>query len=58
MLAFKDYVYSGTHLFEYFCRAVCEGDFVQPATRAAAMYNPEVNGYSPKGAMTVKSRQP
>ena len=57
VMAFKDYVYSGTYVFEYFARAVCAGDFVQPATKAAAMYNPQVYGYSPKGAMTVKSRQ-
>ena len=58
VLAFKDQVYSGNYLFEYFARAVCAGDFVQPATKAAAMYNPEVYGYSPKGALTVKGRQP
>ena len=58
VLAFKDQVYSGNYLFEYFARAVCAGEFVQPATKAAAMYNPEVYGYSPKGALTVKGRQP
>jgi hypothetical protein len=58
VLAFKDYAYAGNYLFEYFARAVCAGDFVQPATKAAAMYNPQIYGYSPKGALTVNGRQP
>jgi alpha-2-macroglobulin len=58
VLAFKDYAYSGNYLFEYFARAVCEGEFVQPATKAAAMYNPQVYGFSTKGTMAVKGRQP
>jgi hypothetical protein len=57
VLAFKDYAYSGNYVFEYFARAVCAGDFIQPATKAAAMYNPRTYGYSPKGAMTVKPTQ-
>jgi len=56
VLAFKDQVYSGSQKFEYYCRAVCEGKFVAPATRVAAMYSPGVNGYSPKGELTVKGR--
>jgi hypothetical protein len=56
VLVFKDYAYSGNYLFEYFARAVCEGEFVQPATKAAAMYKPQVYGYSAKGSMTVKGR--
>ena len=27
VVAFKDYVYSGTYVFEYFARAVCAGEF-------------------------------
>jgi alpha-2-macroglobulin len=56
VLAFRDQVYAGAHRFEYYCRAVCEGKFVAPATRAAAMYSPGVNGYSPQGELTVKGR--
>ena len=56
VLAFRDEVYSGSYRFEYYCRAVCEGKFVAPATRAAAMYAPGVNGYSPQGELTVKGR--
>ena len=56
VLAFRDQVYSGSHRFEYYCRAVCEGKFIAPATRAAAMYSPGVNGYSPQGELTVKGR--
>jgi uncharacterized protein YfaS (alpha-2-macroglobulin family) len=56
VLAFRDQVYSGTQRFEYYCRAVCEGKFIAPATRVAAMYSPGVNGYSPQGELTVKGR--
>ncbi|MFZ5449785.1 MAG: alpha-2-macroglobulin family protein [Thermodesulfobacteriota bacterium] len=56
VLAFRDQVYSGSYRFEYYCRAVCEGKFVAPATRVAAMYNPGVNGYSPQGELEVKGR--
>jgi uncharacterized protein YfaS (alpha-2-macroglobulin family) len=56
VLAFRDQVYSGSHRFEYYCRAVCEGKFIAPATRVTAMYSPGVNGYSPKGELTVKGR--
>ena len=56
MLAFRDQVYSGSQKFEYYCRAVCEGKFVAPATRVAAMYSPGVNGYSPQGELIVKGR--
>ncbi len=61
VVAFKDYVYSGTYVFEYFARAVCAGDFVQPATKAAAMYNPQIvrlfpqGGYNGEREATVKS---
>jgi len=56
VLAFRDQIYSGSHRFEYYCRAVCEGKFVAPATRVAAMYSPGVNGYSPRGELTVEGR--
>ncbi|MGA9754231.1 MAG: MG2 domain-containing protein [Desulfobaccales bacterium] len=56
VLAFRDQVFSGSHRFEYYCRAVCEGKFMVPATRVAAMYSPGVNGYSPRGELTVKGR--
>jgi hypothetical protein len=56
VLAFRDQVYSGHYRFEYYARAVCEGEFILPATKAAAMYSPGVNGYSAKGKFTVKGR--
>ncbi len=56
VLAFRDQVYPGTFRFDYYARAVCEGDFVMPPTQAAAMYNPGVEGYSPQGRLTVKGR--
>lgn len=56
VLAYRDAVYSGSYRFEYYCRAICEGTFVAPATRAAAMYSPGVNGYSAQGELQVKGR--
>ncbi|MBM4300755.1 MAG: hypothetical protein FJ121_04370 [Deltaproteobacteria bacterium] len=56
VLAFRDQVYAGSYRFEYYCRAVCEGKFMAPATRVAAMYSPGVHGYSPQGELTVKGR--
>jgi uncharacterized protein YfaS (alpha-2-macroglobulin family) len=55
VLAFRDQVYPGTFRFEYYARAVCEGDFVMPPTQAAAMYNPGVQGFSPPGRLTIKA---
>jgi uncharacterized protein YfaS (alpha-2-macroglobulin family) len=56
VLAYRDAVYSGSYRFEYYCRAICEGTFVAPATRVAAMYSPGVNGYSAQGELQVKGR--
>ena len=46
VLAFRDQVYSGKYRFEYYARAVCEGQFLAPPTKAAAMYSPGVNGFT------------
>lgn len=56
VLSFRDRVYPGTYRFEYYARAVCEGDFVMPSTQAAAMYNPGVQGFSPQGQLSIKGR--
>ncbi len=56
VLAFRDRVYSGKYRFEYYARAVCEGHFLVPATKAAAMYSPGVNGYTAPSDLTVKAR--
>ncbi len=56
VLAFRDDLWTGPHVFEYYARAVCEGTFVMPATKVAAMYAPRVRGYSPQGRLTVKGR--
>ncbi|MEJ2091762.1 MAG: MG2 domain-containing protein [Syntrophobacterales bacterium] len=56
VLAFRDRVYPGTFRFEYYARAVCEGDFVLPPTQAAAMYNPGVQGFSSQGRLAIKGR--
>jgi len=57
VLAFRDWVYSGSQVFEYYARAVCEGTFAAPATKVSAMYAPLVYGCTPKGEITIKGRQ-
>lgn len=56
VLAFRDQVYPGTFRFDYYARAVCEGDFVMPASQAAAMYNPAVQGFTAQRKLTIKGR--
>jgi uncharacterized protein YfaS (alpha-2-macroglobulin family) len=56
VLAFRDQVYSGSYRFEYYARAVCEGTFVMPSSKAEAMYSPGVQGFSPQGQLTIKGR--
>jgi len=56
VLAFRDQVYPGTFRFEYYARAVCEGDFVMPPTQAAAMYNPGIQGFTAQGRLTIQGR--
>jgi hypothetical protein len=56
VLAFRDWVYQGPQVFEYYARAVCEGTFVAPATKVSAMYSPLVYGCTPKGQITIKGR--
>ena len=56
VLAFRDWVYAGPQVFEYYARAVCEGTFAAPATKVSAMYAPLVYGVTPKGEITIKAR--
>jgi uncharacterized protein YfaS (alpha-2-macroglobulin family) len=56
VLAFRDLVYPGSYRYEYYARAVCEGAFVMPSSKAAAMYSPGVEGFSPQGQCTVQAR--
>ncbi len=56
VLAFRDWVFSGPQVFEYYARAVCEGTFAAPATKVSAMYAPLVYGATPKGEITIKAR--
>ena len=56
VLAFRDRLYSGKYRFEYYARAVCEGHFLAPPTKAAAMYSPGVNGFTAQSELTVKAR--
>jgi uncharacterized protein YfaS (alpha-2-macroglobulin family) len=56
VLAFRDWVYHGPQVFEYYARAVCEGTFVAPATKVSAMYSPQVYGCTAKGEITIKAQ--
>jgi len=56
VLAFRDWLYSGRYRFEYYARAVCEGHFLVPATKVAAMYSPGVNGFTSQTDITIKAR--
>ena len=56
VLAYRDQVYHGAYKFVYYCRAICAGKFLIPATRVAAMYSPLINGYSPQGELVIKGR--
>ena len=55
VLAFRDTLWKGAYQFTYYARAVCEGSFVLPSTKAELMYQPEVNGFSPAAALTIEA---
>ncbi|HEY6000710.1 MAG TPA: MG2 domain-containing protein [bacterium] len=42
--------------FVYYARAVCEGEFVVPSTKIERMYEPEVNGYTPRSVLQIGGR--
>jgi hypothetical protein len=56
VLAFRDRLYSGKYRFEYYARAVCEGQFLAPPSKVAAMYSPGVQGFTAAGQLTIKAR--
>jgi uncharacterized protein YfaS (alpha-2-macroglobulin family) len=56
VLAYRDRVYHGSYMFVYYCRAICAGKFLVPATKVAAMYSPLISGYSPQGELVIKGR--
>ncbi len=49
VLAFKDQVYAGNYLFEYFARAVCAGDFVHRPPKPPPCITPKSMAIHPKG---------
>ncbi|MDD5641118.1 MAG: MG2 domain-containing protein [Syntrophales bacterium] len=56
VLAFRNWVYAGPQVFEYYARAVCQGAFVVPATKVSAMYAPLTYGCTAKGEITILGR--
>lgn len=53
VLAFRDTLWRGAYRFVYYARAVCEGTFKIPSSKAELMYQPEVNGFSPAGSLQI-----
>ncbi len=56
VLAFRDWLWRGPQVFEYYARAVCEGSFVVPGTQVSAMYAPGVRGSSPRTRLEIRGR--
>jgi len=56
VLAFRDRLYSGKYRFEYYARAVCEGQFLAPPSKVAAMYFPGIQGFTAASQLTIKAR--
>ncbi len=56
ILVFKDQIYAGRYQFEYFARAVCQGEFVHPAPQAGLMYRPESFATGTVGRVEIKGR--
>ena len=57
VLVFKDKMYwNGTYQYTYYARAIMEGDFVLPSTKAQLMYSPQVSGFTPKDRIQIFGR--
>jgi uncharacterized protein YfaS (alpha-2-macroglobulin family) len=57
VIAFADSLWEGTYRFEYYARAICEGVFKVPSTKAELMYEPEVNGFTPASTLEIEPRK-
>ena len=57
VLAFRDRAWKGTYRYEYYARAVCEGEFVVPSTKVQLMYEPDVVGITPVSKLVIKPQQ-
>ncbi|MZH02023.1 MAG: hypothetical protein F3745_01070 [Nitrospinae bacterium] len=57
VLVFKDKMYwNGTYQYTYYARAIMEGDFVLPSTKAQLMYSPQVAGFTHKDRIKIYGR--
>lgn len=56
VLAFKDRAWRGNYRYTYYARAVCEGEFVLPATKMQLMYEPGTVSYTPVGKVIIEGR--
>ena len=57
--AFSNMIWGGQDQpfrFVYYARAVCEGEFVAPPAKVERMYEPEVNGYTPRTVLKIEKR--
>ncbi len=61
VLLFRNELWSwwGDHeyRYSYIARAVCEGTFIVPSTKAQLMYSPEVVGLTPRTVLVIKGRE-
>jgi uncharacterized protein YfaS (alpha-2-macroglobulin family) len=57
VLVFRNYLWKGTYQYSYYARAVCEGDFTIPPTKAQLMYQPEKVGYTPAGKIHIEGNR-
>ncbi len=55
VLLFADYLRAGEHTYTYVARATTPGTFVHPPARAEAMYQPETQGRTATGTLTVRA---
>ena len=53
VVLFADSLMPGVHVHRYLARALTLGEFIQPGTKAAQMYAPEVFGRSAEGVVRI-----
>ncbi|MFA7535698.1 MAG: MG2 domain-containing protein [Desulfuromonadales bacterium] len=56
VLAFKDRAWHGNYRYSYYARAVCEGEFVLPASKIQLMYEPATVSYTPVDKVIIEGR--
>ncbi len=57
VLAFKNRIWGHAYRFTYYARAICQGRFVMPSTKAEFMYDPDIYGFTPERIIEVVGRE-